>query len=264
MWSAGRGGWTRPPRASPARPSLSRWPGRASLEPSANLRTRDLNDRPRSSKSRNQSKLAQAGENSTVEPGPASATAAPTASSSVAASRTCVLPFRSGRRRMRDSPIKTTPRTRSSCSRSKSGPNAMPLSRPPMMTTTRPGVCERAYSVLSGVVDFESFTKWMPRTTPACSSRCSRPRKDRITCQVSGSSRPRSRQVWSTACQFRLRARWVSGASRSAKGLARLSPNHAHRARSRSPTATMAGSVPLSTTQSSGVCRWNSRALAAT
>src|SRR4051794_16529653 len=55
-----------------------------------NAPTKALNWSPRSSKSRNWSKLAQAGESSTVSPASASAAAAPTARSSVAHSATAM------------------------------------------------------------------------------------------------------------------------------------------------------------------------------
>ncbi len=58
------------------------------------------------------SKLAQAGENSTVAPGSARAEAAATAPSSVSCSTTVMEPFKIGRKRARDSPISTAPFTR--------------------------------------------------------------------------------------------------------------------------------------------------------
>ena len=136
---------------------------------------------PRASKSRNWSKLVQAGLSSTTSPATAAARAAASARSSVPAATTttpaAAAPASAAPICGPSSPIRYTARARATTS-SRSMPKSWPLPRPPRIRCTLPAANDRsATSVLATLVAFESLTNSTPSRLATSSRRCATPAK---------------------------------------------------------------------------------------
>src|SRR5262249_6866392 len=186
---------------------------RLSLHRSASTSRRNVS--PRSSKSRNWSKLAHAGDSRTTSPGSASPEACATAVARSPARRCSRSARPSDPASSSDaSPIRWIERTVSGSVEASSS-NDSPFSEPPRIrcsgASPYAAIPRRAAAVF---VAFESFTYLMRRISATSSSRCSTPRNVRNASPIASSQMPAARAAAVAAAAFsRL---WTPGMSGSA------------------------------------------------
>src|SRR5262249_24767056 len=188
---------------------------RLSLHRSASTSLRNVS--PRSSKSRNWSKLAHAGDSRTTSPGSASREACATAVARSPARR-YVRPARSSDPASASdaSPIRWIERTLSGSVEAISS-NDSPFNEPPRIrcsgASPYAAIPRRAAAVF---VAFDSFTYLTPRISATSSSRCSTPGNVRSASPIALSEIPAARAAAVAAAAFsRL---WMPGISGSAGG----------------------------------------------